>query len=441
MKLLVLPALCLLLLITPNALADSPISIHVIDNHGGVGGASVAALVNGISVTGTTGPDGLINLTLPNGNYTFTALKDGYAPGTAYARVGTDNSVTITLNRLYGISGTIIDASTGLAVKDASVTITDKVAQKYYTGSTDTGGVFTVMVPDGYYSIQVRAAYHNLVQRDNNGAGYHVQDNSLYVGYIPIPGLDNNTGSQEGVSLSSNFPGKTVKTNQTVTYDITITNNGAVDKTYSLAVKEAPENWEVEFYSGTDTINRVYVASGGSQTFQVKTTPLTTGSTTITIMAANGADNSSLQLYVDTSTDNDYKLEFTVPENRTLDAGTTLNVQVTVKNNGTDKLTNVGLDISSDDIPDSLTIDTPNKIDILEPGDTHQFTLKVYATTDATTKTDQLYLRATSSETKTEKKIIDFTITKSNTWIGIGIAIALIAIIAFSLIVWKYGRR
>lgn len=124
-----------------------------------------------------------------------------------------------------------------------------------------------------------------------------------------------------------------------------------------------------------------------------------------------------------------------------MDAGTNANVDVLVKNNGTGKLTNVGLDIGADDIPDSLTVDTPNKIDELDPGDTHRFTLKVYVKADASQETDQLYLRATSTETKTDKKSIDFTITKSNTWIGAGIAIALIAILAFGFIVWKYGRR
>ncbi|HTY91914.1 MAG TPA: TonB-dependent receptor, partial [Methanocella sp.] len=105
------------------------------------------------------------------------------------------------------------------------------------------------------------------------------------------------------------------------------------------------------------------------------------------------------------------------------------------------KLTNVGLDIGTNDIPDSLTVDTSNKIDELDPGDTHRFTLKVYAKADASQETDRLYLRAVSTETRTEKKSIDFTITKSNTWIGVGIAIALIAILAFGFIVWKYGRR
>ncbi len=442
MKRLILPLLlCLLLLTTGQALADSTITVSVIDGHGPVGGASVAALINGASITGTTGPDGKVSLALPDGNYSFTAVKEGYASKSVFARVGVDGNITITLDKLYGVSGTIVDASTGLPVKDASVTITDKVAQKDYTGSTNAGGLFTVQVPNGYYGVQVRAADHKPTTRDNNGAGYHVQDNSLYIGYIPIPGLNGDGGNLEGVSLSCDFPGKTVKTNETVSYDVKITNNGAVDKTYSLSVKEAPVDWNVQFYSGNDIVSRVFVESKGSKSFQVKTTPLSGGSSTITVLAANGADNSSLQLFVDTSKDQDYKLEFSVPDNRTLDAGASVNAEVTVKNNGSTKLTNVGLGLGADDIPESLTADMPNRISELAPGETHRFTLKITARADASPETSQLYLRAVSDEAKTDKKTIDVTITKSNTWIGVGIAIALLAIIAFGFIVWKYGRR
>jgi hypothetical protein len=442
MKLIALPSLlCFFLLSVSVALADSPITVMVVDSHGPVGGVSVAALVNGASITSTTGPDGLASFNLPEGTYSFTALKEGYSKKSIEGRVGMDSTVTITIDRLYGVSGTIVDASTGLPVKDASITITDKVSQDYYTGATDSNGVFTVQVPNGYYGILVRAADYRPTPRDNNGAGYQVLDNSLYVGYIPIPALSSDTGDLEGVSLSCDFPGKTVKSNETVTFDVKIVNNGVVDKTYSLAVKEAPQDWNTGFYSGSDIVSKVYVESIGSKTFQVKTTPLTPGSSVITIMAANGADNSSLQLFVDTSKDLDYRLEFTCPDNVSIGAGTNANLDVIVRNNGSIRLTGVGLDIGADDIPQSLTVDTPNRIDELEPGESHRFTLKVNARADASQETDKLYLKAVSNEVKTGRKSIDVNVTKSNTWIGVGIAIALLAIIAFGLIVWKYGRR
>jgi len=433
--------LCFFLLSASQAIADSSITVSVVDGRGPVGGVAVGVLLGGSSVTNTTGPDGLTSFSLPEGTYSFTALKEGYARKSVFARVGVDSAITIMIDRLYGVSGTVVDASTGLPVKDASVTITDKVGQQYYTGSTDANGVFTIQVPNGYYGILVRAADYRPTPRDNNGAGYQVLDNLLYIGYIPIPALSADTGNLEGVSLSCDFPGKTVKSNETVTFDVKISNNGVVDKTYSLVVKDSPKDWNVKFYSGTDVINKVFVESKGSKTFQVKTTPLGTGSSVITIMAANGVDNSSLQLFVDTSKDQDYKLEFTCPENISMDTGTNKNVEVLVKNNGSGKLTNVGLDIGADDIPQSLTVETPNRIDELAPGETNRFTLKVYAKADAAQETDKLYLRAVCNEVKTDQKSIDVNLLKSNTWIGVGIAIAILAILAFGFIVWKYGRR
>jgi len=440
---IIFPLLILLFLtFAVPCLADSPISINVQDSHGPVGGVSVTVLINGASITALTGQDGVATFTLPNGTYYFTTLKDGYQKQSVSAQVGVDNNATITLLRLYGISGTIVDAATGLPLKDAGVTITNKVTQDYYTGATDSNGIFTIQVPNGYYSILVRMANYYPTPRDNNGAGYQIQDNDLYIGYIPVPALDSGTGNLEGVQLSCDFPGKTVKANQTVTYDVKISNNGAVDKTYQLAVKDAPPGWDVKFLSGTDEINRVYVASKGTQTFQVQTTPLDNGNFTITIMAAAASDNSSLQLFADTVKEGDYQLEFTVPGNITLDAGANTNLDVTIHNNGTSKLTNLMLDIEPGDIPQSLTATVnTNQISELDPGENAHFTVNVYAKSDSGQETDKLYMKATSTETKTSQQYVEVTITKSNTWIGVGIAIALIAILAFGFIVWKYGRR
>ena len=254
--------------------------------------------------------------------------------------------------------------------------------------------------------------------------------------------MSDTTGGLEGVDLSTDFPGKTVKANSSVSFDVTIKNNGIVDKTYSLAVKDAPANWNVEFLSGSDQISKVFVASKGSQTFQVKTTPLTPGSNTITIMAAQGSDNCSLQLFVDTTNETGYGLEFSLPDNITLNTGASSNVDVTVKNNGSVKLTNVALDIPSDNIPSSLTATVvTQQLDELDPGDSHTFTITVGVNSNANQESDKLYMKATSTETKTDQKYIEVNITKSSTWVGVGIAIALIAILAFGFIVWKYGRR
>ena len=433
--------LILLFLLAVPCLADSSVNVLVNDAQGPVGGATIFVQIGGTTHSNLTEPDGTASFNLPTGTYTIFAQKDGYVQNSVQVNSGISNA-TITLVRLYGISGTIVDASTGLPIKSASITITNKATQDYYTGSTDSLGVFNVQVPNGYYGLSVRSPDYRLATNDNNGAGYQVLNNALYIGYIPIVLLSDDTGGSEGVKLSSDFPGKSITTNGSVTFDVTIKNNGIVDKTYTLAVKDAPSGWNVQFLSGGDAINRVFVASKASQTFQVKTTPLEAGNFILTIMAVAASDNSSLQLYVDSTHETGYSLEFYLPDNITLNTGASSNVDVTVKNNGSVKLTNVALNIPSDNIPSSLTATVvTQQLDELDPGDSHTFTITVGANANANQESDKLYMKATSTETKTDQKYIEVNITKSSTWVGVGIAIALIAILAFGFIVWKYGRR
>jgi hypothetical protein len=409
------------------------------DSQGPVGGATIAVQVGGTTYSNETGLNGMASLNVPDGTYTIHAMKDGYIQNSIEINSGTSNA-TITLERIFGISGTIVDASTGLPVKGASITISNKASQDYYSGSSDANGVFNVQVPNGYYGITVRDPDYRLSTRDNNGAGYQVLNNALYVGYIPIALLNDETQGLEGVKLVTDFPGKTVKANESVTFDVTIKNDGIVDKTYQLAVKDAPKDWDVQFFSGSDEINKVFVESKSSKTFQVKTTPITSGSNSITIMAAAASDNCSLQLFVDTANESGYGLELYCPDNITLNTGASQNVEVTIKNNGSVKLTNVMLSI--DDVPSALTADvTTNKLDELAPGASKKFTISVAAKADAGQESDRLYMHAVSSETKTGQQFIGVNIVKSSTWVGVGIAIALIAILAFGFIVWKYGRR
>jgi uncharacterized membrane protein len=189
-------------------------------------------------------------------------------------------------------------------------------------------------------------------------------------------------------------------------------------------------------------MSRVFVGSKSSQSFQVKTTPLDAGSSVITILAGSGDDKGQLQLYVDASQNEDYRLELTVPGDISLSAGETKSVEAIVRNNGRGRLSYVMLDIGQDDVPQSLTANVQTcAIDSLDPGQSQRFVIQIYAKADAGTGTDKLYMRATSNEAKTDQKSMQVRYSTSNTWLWMGIAIALIAILAFGFVVWKYGRR
>jgi uncharacterized membrane protein len=276
---------------------------------------------------------------------------------------------------------------------------------------------------------------------DNNGAGYHVLDNPLYIGYAPLA-LDDGLGSPNGVRLTTDYPGKVVKANESVSFDVKIANNGIVDRVYSLSVKDAPPGWSVKLLSGSDVINRIFVESKNSKVFQVKTTPLQAGSFSIRVMAGSQNDTGQLDLYVDAVQDADYRLEMIVPGNISMSTGTNRNIEVIIRNNGSSKLSNVRLDIGQDDVPQSLTANVVSReVGELAPGESQRFVVQLYAKADSGASTERLYMRAVSSETRTNQQYVEVATTQSNTWLGIGIAIALLAILAFGLIVWKYGRR
>jgi hypothetical protein len=435
----------LLLLLSPiatfTALANSPIIVSVGSGRDPVGGAVVAVVVGSTTYSGMTAPNGLVNLSVPDGTYLFMASKDGYKEGSATATVGVDSRVNITLANLCTVSGTVIDASLGTPLKGATVTVTSKDTNKAYSGTTNDNGVFSISVPNGYYGIAAHATGYEASFIDNNGAGYRVLDNPLYVGYVPVAAVGS-SGSLNGVQLSSDFPGKSGKINDSVSFDVRIANNGIVDKVYVLSVKEAPLGWNVQLLSGGDVINRVFVGSKSSQTFQVKTTPLTVGSNAITVLAASGDDKGQLQLFVDASQNMDYRLELNLPDDISLSTGESKNVEAVVRNNGTAPLSNVMLEIGQGDVPQSLTATVQTRtIDRLDSGQSQRFVIQVYAKADAGSGSDKLYMRAVSSEVKTSQEYMMVSYTTSNTWLGAGIAIAIIAILAFGFIVWKYGRR
>lgn len=426
----------IMIMLSTSPCLASQVQVRVLDGNAPVGGATVLVQLSG-TCNAVTGPDGVAGFKLPDGRYTFIAVKEGYRDGKCEAEVLGNTSVLISLERLYSISGTVVDSGTGLPI-EASIVVSDKVTQAVYAGSTDDNGVFSILVPNGYYGITVRAPLYHPAFRDNLGEGYHVLDNSLYVGYIPLVLSTDVSGNPEGVRLSTDYPGKRVKVNESIVFDIKIINNGPLDRTYSIMVKEAPPGWNVRLLSGSDEICQVYVESKASKTFKLETTPLEEGSHIITVMAGSANDNSSLQLFVNATQDKDYKMELDLPSNLTLDTGTNKNLEILVRNNGATKLTNIRLDVEDSEM---LTTEVAGNVDEILPGDTARLTLRVYAKADATQGTQKLYLRAVSTETRTPQQYIEVTINKSNTWIGAGIAIAIIAILTFAYIVWKYGRR
>jgi uncharacterized membrane protein len=74
------------------------------------------------------------------------------------------------------------------------------------------------------------------------------------------------TKPQREVVAAFEYPGKVIETDQTISLDLILKNNGTKDETVFLKVQKTPENWETEIEKFGDVITGVFVPSGEQKT-------------------------------------------------------------------------------------------------------------------------------------------------------------------------------
>lgn len=422
-------------------IADSSIYLSIKDDEGPVGDAIVAVVVGGCTYTDTTGYDGRASFTIPEGKYTFRVFRDGYQDMSVEAIVGVDDVVNVMLSRVYYVSGTVIDASTGTPLKDVGIEVVDRDSRASYKGSTDKNGIFNIRTPNGDYEINAHADGYRITTVDNRGNGYKVNNGSIYVGYIPLIAVNSdNTWNANGVRLSTDFPGKTININGEAIFDVTVSNNGYIDNTYELAVKEAPPGWDVRFISGGDIVNRIYVEDKKDKTVKVRVIPDSEGNHTITITASAPNDQSSLKLYVDTISYG-HGLDLECPGTFDMNTGSGRNIGVVVKNNGSSVLTNVSIDISQGDMPQSMEARVlTDRLAELAPGESKEFVIQLSARDSASGGKEKIPLHAVSDQLQSDDKYIEVNLVKGNMFIVVGLAIVVIATIAIGFVLWVFRK-
>jgi len=71
---------------------------------------------------------------------------------------------------------------------------------------------------------------------------------------------------QREIVAAFEYPGKVIETDQTISLELILKNNGTKDETVFLKVQKAPENWETEIEKFGDVITGVFVPSGEQKT-------------------------------------------------------------------------------------------------------------------------------------------------------------------------------
>ena len=109
-----------------------------------------------------TATDGHFELAVPSGSYTALVSSPGYRPvATALAVNGTSPHGEFILTGIGTISGSVVEATSGVPVADAEVSVTDAAGDVVGRARTAADGRFTFPNQEqGHYSLQASAEHH-----------------------------------------------------------------------------------------------------------------------------------------------------------------------------------------------------------------------------------------------------------------------------------------
>ena len=227
------------------------------------------------------------------------------------------------------------------------------------------------------------------------------------------------------------------------TFSTTLTNNSALEQTYSLSAN-APTGWMVSFKpSGESTqVAAITVDSRGSQALNVTVSPpvgIEAGEYTIPISAISSSETLSSELTVVIT--GSYELNLSTPSGR-LSFDATANkesaITLSVTNNGNVDLQNINLTSSA---PTDWTVTfSESSIDVLEAGATKEVTAYITPAKDAMSGDYVTVLTASNSET-TDTAEFRVSVKTETIWGVVGILIIVAALCALGYVFRKYGRR
>lgn len=243
--------------------------------------------------------------------------------------------------------------------------------------------------------------------------------------------------------MTTDYPVLTGTSRTSFRFRVTLTNNGAQERSYSLGA-QAPPGWQVTFSPAYDSkqIASLSLASGKSQDLDVTVQPpqnVKAGTYQIPIEAIAGSSKAGVVLKVNIT--GTYNLELTTPTGRLnadAIAGKDSPVTLVVKNNGSADLANITF--SANAASGWAVTFKPEKIDILPAGDSQQVTAFIKPTPKAIAGD---YVVSITADTQETSDTVDLRVTvkTSTLWGLVGVLLVLAVIGAVAWIFQKYGRR
>ncbi len=133
-------------------------------------GSAINALIT-FGNYSTTAVNGVFSVSnVVPGVYNITSSASGFANSVLFnipVYSGNTTDVSITMNPLGGVNGTVVDALNGNPIANANVTITQNGVLAAFGLTNATGSYHDAGIPAGYYNVTVTATGYGSLTRDN----------------------------------------------------------------------------------------------------------------------------------------------------------------------------------------------------------------------------------------------------------------------------------
>jgi len=246
-----------------------------------------------------------------------------------------------------------------------------------------------------------------------------------------------------GDKMTTDYPVLSGTSSTNYQFRVTLANNGAQERSYSLAA-QVPPGWQVTFSPAYESkqIASLSVKPGQNQGLDVNVKPpqdVKAGTYNIPIQATSG--NSKAETTLKVNITGTYSLELTTPDGRlNADAlaGRESPVTLVVKNSGSADLT--GITMAANAASGWAVTFKPDKIDLLPAGGSQQVTAFIKPSNEAIAGDYVVRLTASAQEAGGNA---DFRVSvrTSTLWGVVGVLLVLAVIGGVAWIFRKYGRR
>jgi len=202
----------------------------------------------------------LINVSYEK-TYNITVKKENYENTTKQLTLNNNSqnlSLEIDIRGIAKVEGVVVDAESGMTVKNAGVNILDK---GYRTGD------------DGYFIFQnVSAETHSItIEHDDYETQSFVYDLQPGKNFKTIKISKAYTTKDYAARVYSNFPSVIIGSDETKKFNVYIKNIGTKDATFEILLLDTNQNFKYRILNqDNNEINKIFVPSGKTGNFYIE---------------------------------------------------------------------------------------------------------------------------------------------------------------------------